>query len=97
MKVFVTTGCGNIIQGGVDMWTNNFIELVLIYLDDYYILVDSKKPVGWEDIDTKNSIVSQKIMLRDFPSSLTTSMFETKDELRELWPVELLELPTSWY
>lgn len=49
MKVFVTTGCGNIIHGGADIWTNNFIELVLIYLDDYYILVDSKRPVGWED------------------------------------------------
>ena len=28
---------------------NNFIELVLPHLDDYYILVDSKRPVGWED------------------------------------------------
>ena len=29
------------------MWTNNFIELVLPHLDDYYILVDSKDlPVG---------------------------------------------------
>ena len=49
MKVFVTTGCGNIIQGGADMWTNNFIELVLPHLHDYYILVDGRKPVGWED------------------------------------------------
>ena len=49
MKVFVTTGCGNIIQGGADMWTNNFIELVLPHLQDYYILVDGRKPVGWED------------------------------------------------
>ena len=49
MKVFVTTGCGNIIEGGADIWTNNFIELVLPKLSEYYILVDSKKPVGWED------------------------------------------------
>lgn len=49
MKVFVTTGCGNIIQGGADMWTNNFIELVLPHLTEYYVLVDSKKPVGWKD------------------------------------------------
>ena len=49
MKVFVTTGCGNIIQGGADMWTNNFIELVLPHLHDYYILVDGRKPIGWED------------------------------------------------
>lgn len=49
MKVFVTTGCGNIIQGGADMWTNNFIELVLPHLSEYYILVDSKKPIGWKD------------------------------------------------
>ena len=49
MKVFITTGCGNIIEGGADIWTNNFIELVLPKLSEYYILVDSKKPVGWED------------------------------------------------
>ena len=95
MKVFVTTGCGNIIQGGADMWTNNFIELVLIYLDDYYILVDSKKPVGWEDT-YKLEKCNLLHFHGDFPSSLTTDLFETKDELRELWPVELLELPTSW-
>lgn len=59
--------------------------------------VDFMKALERDDIDTKNSIVSQKIMLRDFPSSLTTSMFETKDELRNLWPTELLDLPTSWY
>ncbi len=49
MKVFVTTGCGNIIQGGADMWTNNFIEWVLPHLSEYYMLVDSKKPIGWKD------------------------------------------------
>lgn len=49
MKVFVTTGCGNIIQGGADIWTNNFIELVLPHLTDYYILVDGRKPTDWED------------------------------------------------
>ena len=59
--------------------------------------VDFMKALERDDVDTKTSITSQKIMLRDFPSSITTDLFETKDELRELWPVELLELPTSWY
>ena len=49
MKIFVTTGCGNIIQGGADMWTNNFIELVFPYLTNSFILVDGRKPNGWKD------------------------------------------------
>ena len=49
MKVFVTTGCGNIIQGGADMWTNNFIELVFPHLTNSFILVDGRKPNGWKD------------------------------------------------
>ena len=43
MKLLVTTGFGNIIQGGADVWTNHFIDLVLYgtLLDDYYY---AKKP-----------------------------------------------------
>jgi len=54
VKILVTTGCGNIIQGGADIWVNHFIDLVLPKLkDDYFIFVDGKKPVGWES-DIKN-------------------------------------------
>ena len=52
MKLLVTTGCGNIIQGGADIWVNHFIDLVFPHIGDCFILVDGKKPVGW-DSDTK--------------------------------------------
>ena len=49
MKLLVTTGFGNIIQGGADVWTNHFINLVLPQLsEDYFIFVDGRKPVGFE-------------------------------------------------
>ena len=49
MKLLVTTGFGNIIQGGADVWTNHFIDLVLPQLtDDYFIFIDGRKPVGFE-------------------------------------------------
>ena len=49
MKLLVTTGFGNIIQGGADIWVNHFIELVLPKLkDEYIIFVDGKKPIGFE-------------------------------------------------
>ena len=49
MKLLVTTGFGNIIQGGADVWTNHFIDLVLPQLsDDYFIFVDGRKPDGFE-------------------------------------------------
>ena len=49
MKLLVTTGFGNIVQGGADLWTNHFINLVLPELsDDYFIFVDGRKPVGFE-------------------------------------------------
>ena len=49
MKLLVTTGFGNIIQGGADIWVNHFIDLVLPKLkDEYIIFVDGKRPVGFE-------------------------------------------------
>lgn len=49
MKILVTTGFGNIIQGGADIWVNHFIKLVLPKLSkDYFIFVDGRKPVGFE-------------------------------------------------
>ena len=47
MKLLVTTGFGNIIQGGTDIWVNNFIELVLPKLrESYIIFVDGKRPLA---------------------------------------------------
>jgi len=36
MKLLVTTGFGNIIQRGADVWTNHFINLVL---PDYQMII----------------------------------------------------------
>ena len=48
MKLLVTTGFGNIIQGGADIWVNNFIELVLPKLrESFIIFVDGKRPPGF--------------------------------------------------
>ena len=48
MKLLVTTGFGNIIQGGADIWVNNFIMLVLPKLrESYIIFVDGKRPPGF--------------------------------------------------
>ncbi len=52
MKLLVTTGCGNVIQGGADIWVNHFINLITPYIGDYFIFVDGRKPVGWDsDMD----------------------------------------------
>ena len=49
MNLLVTTGFGNIIQGGTDIWVNHFIDLVLPHLkESHYILVDGKRPVGFK-------------------------------------------------
>lgn len=49
MKLLVTTGFGNIIQGGADIWVNHFIDNVLpILKGEYTIFVDGKRPVGFE-------------------------------------------------
>ena len=49
MKLLVTTGFGNIIQGGADVWVNHFIDKVLpILKGEYMIFVDGKRPVGFE-------------------------------------------------
>ena len=58
--------------------------------------VDFMKSLETDDLDTKNNIVSKKNDLRNFPSSITTGSFETIDELRSLWPTELLDVPLSW-
>ena len=50
-KIMVTTGCGNTIQGGADIWTNYFIEEVWKRLKSrkrWKLIIDSKKPADFE-------------------------------------------------
>ena len=49
-KVLVTTGCGNTIEGGADIWTNHFIENVwkdLPRRKHWKLLIDSKRPADF--------------------------------------------------
>jgi hypothetical protein len=51
IKVLVTTGCGNTVMGGADIWTNYFLELVWPTLPvkrDWRLLIDSKRPASFE-------------------------------------------------
>jgi len=50
--LLVTTGCGNTIVGGSDIWVNNFLKEVWPFLPNkknYRLLIDSKKPGNFED------------------------------------------------
>jgi len=51
-KVLVTTGCGNTIEGGADIWTNHFIENVWKQLPrrkHWKLLIDSKRPSNFDE------------------------------------------------
>lgn len=50
-KVLVTTGAGNVIKGGADVWTNHFLKEVWPKLPnkkEWFLLIDSKKPGDFE-------------------------------------------------
>ena len=51
-KVLVTTGCGNTIEGGADIWTNHFIDKVWKELPrrkHWKLLIDSKRPADFDE------------------------------------------------
>lgn len=51
-KLLVTTGAGNTIQGGSDIWTNYFLDLVWPTLPnkkEWRLLIDSKRPINFEE------------------------------------------------
>ena len=48
------------------------------------------------DTSQQASVVSEKNILRDFPSTITNDSFSTIDELRALWPTSSLDLPPRW-
>jgi hypothetical protein len=51
-KILVTTGAGNTIKGGADIWTNHFLKWVWPTLPDkkeWFLLIDSKRPAQFEE------------------------------------------------
>ena len=51
IKILVTTGCGNTIEGGADIWTNHFIKNVWKQLPrrkNWKLLIDSKRPSNFD-------------------------------------------------
>ena len=49
--LLVCTGAGNVIQGGADIWVNNFLKEVWPILPrkkKYKLLIDSKQPTNFE-------------------------------------------------
>lgn len=50
-KILVTTGAGNVVKGGADVWTNHFLKEVWPKLPNkkyWLLLIDSKKPAEFE-------------------------------------------------
>ena len=58
--------------------------------------VQFMKALEVDDTTLKSNVISQKNILRDFPSTITNDSFSTIDELRALWPTSSLDLPPSW-
>lgn len=54
------------------------------------------KALETNDSARQSEITNQKNTLRDFPSTITEDSFSTIDELRALWPTDILNLPNSW-
>jgi hypothetical protein len=86
-------------------WSLNKEKAIAQFLNVYRIKRNKKfveldiqfmKALETDDLVTKQSVIQTKNSLRDFPLSITNDSFETVDELRNLWPTELLDLPTNW-
>ena len=55
LNILVTTGAGNTIQGGADIWTNHFLKVIWPNLPkrkNWRLLIDSKRPTNFD----KNSL-----------------------------------------
>lgn len=51
-KILYTTGAGNVVQGGADIWTNHFLQTVWPKLNknkNWRLLIDSKKPTNFTE------------------------------------------------
>jgi len=52
IKILLCTGAGNLIQGGSDIWVNNFLKEVWTKLpskQNYWLLIDSKRPTDFTE------------------------------------------------
>jgi len=58
-KILITTGAGNTVQGGADIWVNNFLKEVwpnLPFHKSFYLLIDSKRPVNFDPKSLPNGL-----------------------------------------
>lgn len=58
-KILITTGAGNTIVGGADIWVNNFLKTVwptLPIKKTWKLLIDSKRPVNFDEKSLPNGI-----------------------------------------
>lgn len=58
--------------------------------------IEFMKSLETGDLERQTEITNQKNTLRDFPTTITEDSFSTIEELRELWPTDILDLPNSW-
>lgn len=58
--------------------------------------IEFMKALETNNTTQQSEIANQKNILRDFPETITENSFSTLDELRSLWPSEVLDLPNSW-
>ena len=86
-------------------WTINKDKAIERFLKTYRIERDKKfleldvqfmKSLETDDSSLKATTISQKTILRNFPSTITHDSFSTIDELRALWPTGSLDLPNRW-
>jgi hypothetical protein len=86
-------------------WSLNKEKAIEQFLNVYRIKRNKKfveldiqfmKALETDDLVTKQSVIETKNVLRDFPLSITHNSFETVDELRSKWPLELMDLPNVW-
>tara|TARA_R110000782_G_scaffold64591_1_gene131599 strand:+ start:1085 stop:1351 length:267 start_codon:yes stop_codon:yes gene_type:complete len=86
-------------------WSLNKEKAIEQFLNVYRIKRNKKfveldiqfiKALETDDLITKQSVIETKNALRDFPLSITHKSFETVDELRSKWPLELMDLPNVW-
>ena len=78
--LLVTTGCGNTIVGGADIWVNNFLKEVWSILPkkkNYRLLIDSKRPSQFDD--------------KSLPKGLSFHFHNDDPELTKQWCQE-----SSW-
>ena len=81
-----------------DKAINNFLEVYRRERDGKFKELDIEfiKSLETDDLNKKLEVTSRKTKLREFPSTIKYEDFSTIEELRKLWPTDLLNLPDSW-